>query len=127
MKTLGERLRYARKRKGYTQESLAAAIGVSRGVIYNLEKNKTDPQTIVLNAICSTLKINANWLLRGKGDMADTSEVSQSAAVLSELYDIAKQLSETEQLYLLETVKALKQYISKTPDESSAKTTSKKV
>ncbi len=126
MKTLGERLRYARRKNGYTQESLAAAIGVSRGVIYNLEKNKTEPQTIVLNAICRTLKINAEWLLRGKGDMSDTSEVSQSAEVLSELYRIAQELSETEQLYLLETVKALKQYIAKDAAEGTAKNTSKK-
>ena len=45
MNSLGERLRYTRKRNGYTQDSLASAIGVSRGVIFNLEKNKTTPQT----------------------------------------------------------------------------------
>ena len=125
MKTLGERLRYARKKNGYTQESLAAAIGVSRGVIYNLEKDKTEPQAIVLNAICRTLKINSDWLTCGNGDMTDTSEVSQSAGVLSELYRIAQELSETEQLYLLETVKALKQYIAKDPEENPEKNASK--
>ena len=42
--TLGERLALVRKEKGYTQESLGDTIGVSRGVIFNLEKNKTEPQ-----------------------------------------------------------------------------------
>lgn len=51
MNTLGERLYYVRKSKGYTQDSLAESIGVSRGVIFNLEKNKTQPQLIVINAI----------------------------------------------------------------------------
>ena len=46
MDTLGERLNFVRKKKGYTQDSLAEAIGVSRGVIFNLEKNKTEPQVI---------------------------------------------------------------------------------
>ncbi|WP_418710114.1 helix-turn-helix domain-containing protein, partial [Anaerotruncus massiliensis (ex Liu et al. 2021)] len=37
MDTLGARLNYARRKRGYTQNSLAEEIGVSRGVIYNLE------------------------------------------------------------------------------------------
>lgn len=109
MNTLGERLNFARKKNGYTQDSLAETIGVSRGVIFNLEKNKTEPQTIVINAICQTLKINKEWLTNGIGEMENSSEVSQSAKILSELYDVAKELSEDEQLYLLDTVKALKQ------------------
>lgn len=109
MNTLGERLNYARKRSGYTQDSLASAIGVSRGVIFNLEKNKTEPQTIVINAICSTLKIKKDWLVNGEGEMEETIDTSQSAKVLAELYNIAKELSEDEQLYLLDTVKALRQ------------------
>lgn len=40
MNTLGERLNYARKQKGYTQDSLAQTIGVSRGVIFNMEKTR---------------------------------------------------------------------------------------
>ncbi len=63
MDTLGERLKYTRKKHGYTQDSLAEIIGVSRGVIFNLEKNKTEPQSIVINAICQTLKINKDWLV----------------------------------------------------------------
>ncbi len=113
MDTLGERLSFARKKKGYTQDSLGETIGVSRGVIFNLEKNKTEPQTIVINAICQTLKINKSWLLNGVGKMENSSELSQSAKILAELYDVAKDLSEQEQLYLLDTVKALKQRLSK--------------
>lgn len=104
---LGERLRLARKKKGYTQDSLAEAIGVSRGVIYNLEKSKTVPQLIVLNALCDTLQIDKNWLLNGEGKMEDSDTAAQSARVLAELYEVAKELSPDEQLYLLDTVKAL--------------------
>lgn len=112
METLGKRLYYIRKKKGFTQESLAESIGVSRGVIFNLEKNKTEPQAIVINAICQTLKINKSWLLTGTGAMEETNDTSQSAKILAELYEVAKSLSEDEQLYLLDTVKALKQRLS---------------
>lgn len=108
MNTLGDRLHDARKEKGYTQSALAQAIGVSRGVIYNLEKGKTEPQAIVINALCQTLNINPDWLLRGVGEREETRQVSQSARVLAELYEVAKGLSEEQQLYLLDTVKALK-------------------
>ena len=113
MNTLGERLNYIRKKRGFTQDSLAESIGVSRGVIFNLEKNKTEPQTIVVNAICQILKINKEWLISGTGEMEDNREASQSARILAELYEVAKSLSEDEQLYLLDTVKALKQRLSR--------------
>ena len=118
METLGERLNFVRKKNHYTQESLANEIGVSRGVIYNLEKNITMPQTIVINAICKILKINKEWLINGNGEMDDTTEKSQSQKVLKELYDIVKELSINEQLFLLDTVKALKYRLwSKTESE----------
>lgn len=108
MDTLGERLKHARKSKGFTQDSLADVIGVSRGVIFNLEKDKTEPQAIVINAICQTLNVNKDWLISGAGEMENTAKISQSAKVLAELYEVAKGLSEDEQLYLLDTIKALK-------------------
>lgn len=113
MSSLGERLHYARKKSGYTQDSLAKTIGVSRGVIFNLEKNKTEPQTIVINAICQTLKINKDWLTDGIGEMDGIKDASQSAKILAELYEIAKELSEDELLYLLDIIKAMKQRLIK--------------
>ena len=114
MNTLGERLNYARKKNGYTKDSLAEAIGVSRGVIFNLEKGKTEPQTIVINAICQTLKVNKSWLMNGTGEMESTGDTSRSVKILAELYEVAKGLSEDEQLYLLDMVKALKRRLGST-------------
>ncbi|MCM1064972.1 MAG: helix-turn-helix domain-containing protein [Eubacterium sp.] len=108
MHTLGERLTYVRKKNGYTQSSLAEAIGVSRGVIFNIEKNKTIPQAIVVNALCQTLRINKDWLMRGTGKMEDNSEVMQSTKILAELYQVTKELSEDEQFYLLDIARTLK-------------------
>lgn len=108
METLGKRLNYARRKKGYTQDSLAESVGVSRGVIFNLEKDKTTPQTIVINAICQTLGVNKSWITDGVGDMEDKNDLIQSTKILAELYDVAKELSEDEQLFLLDMVKSVK-------------------
>lgn len=105
---IGRTTQLCAETKGYTQDSLAQTIGVSRGVIFNLEKNKTEPQAIVINAVCQILKINKEWLTDGTGDMESGNQAFQSAKLLEELYDIAKELSEDEQLFLLDTVKALK-------------------
>lgn len=108
MGTLGERLTYARRNSGYTQNSPAESIGVSRGVIFNLEKNKTVPQTIVINAICQTLNINSDWLMDGIGEMRQQEDPARSDKSLRELYEFVRGLSGDEQFYLLDIVRALR-------------------
>ena len=110
MDTFGDRLLYARKSKGFTQESLGDSIGVSRGVIYNLEKNLTEPQTIVVNAICDKLNIQKEWLINGYGEMENIEKNNKREKSLEDLYDVAKGLSEAEQQYLLDTIPLLKKY-----------------
>ncbi len=117
MNTLGDRLYYARKIRGYTQISLADAIGVSRGVIFNLEKNKTEPQVIVANAVCQVLQIRQEWLLFDEGEMDDLSEDTQKARLLTELHDELQELSKAELLYLRDTVKALKRRLGRRAGE----------
>lgn len=113
MNSLGARLNYIRKQRGYTQTSLATAIGVSRGVIFNLEKNKTEPQMIVINAICHILNINKEWLLNGIGEMDCDKENLESNKILNEIFEVTKDLSEDELFYLLDIIKALKNRLRK--------------
>ena len=61
-----------------------------------------------IKAGVQVLKINKEWLTDGTGDMEAGNQAFQSAKLLKELYDIAKELSEDEQLFLLDTVKSLK-------------------
>ena len=108
MRNLGERLTYVRKQRGYTQDALAEAIGVSRGVIFNLEKNLTEPQRIVLNALCQTLNVNREWLVTGAGEMECNGGNPPLPRALAELYELSKALSEEEQLFLLDVIKSMK-------------------
>jgi transcriptional regulator with XRE-family HTH domain len=104
METIGERLRIARKRKGMTQLALAEQIGVSRGVIFNIENNKTGAQPIVVNAVCRTLEINREWFTDGEGEMAPDPITNRSARLIAELAELTARMSEQELMYLLDMI-----------------------
>lgn len=107
---LASRLKQARKARGYTQDALANAIGVSRGVISNIEYEKTEPQVLVLHAICDVLQIEENWLTTGQGQMERDLDLEKSARLLSEIYNLAKELSEEEQDYILDMIKTFQKH-----------------
>lgn len=107
---IGERLKQARKSKGFTQESLSSQIGASRGVITNIEYGKAEPQPLVIRAICDVLNINEQWLLTGEGEMEISNKSEKSAKLLSEIYKSAKELSEEEQDYILDMIKTFQKH-----------------
>lgn len=106
MDTIGQRLKAARKMRGMSQMTLADTIGVSRGVITNIERDIIqDPQPIVINAICDVLHINRKWLLDNSGPM-ETKNSNQNAQILSEIYSNAKELSEEELLFIRDVIRS---------------------
>ena len=107
---IASNLKQARDARGYTQAALAEEIGVSRGVISNIEYGKTKPQPLVLHAVCKTLQINENWLLYGEGQMETTSNSEKSTQPLSEIYNAAKELSFKEQDYILDMIKTFQRH-----------------
>lgn len=110
--TIGQRLKKARKLRNITQDMLARQIGASRGVITNIEHDKiTEPQPIVINAICNALQINKEWLLNNHGEMVTDTATNRSTQILSEIHDYAKGLSEEEQLFILDMIKSYAKHL----------------
>lgn len=107
---VASRLKQARKSKGYTQDALASAIGVSRGVISNIEYEKSEPQALVIRAICDVLQISECWLIYGEGEMENNPDLEKSARLLSDIYNSAKELSEEEQDYILDMIKTFQKH-----------------
>lgn len=72
----GERLKFARKARGYSQDKLAKLSGVGQGSISKIERGDQDGSTFDAD-LSLALKINPMWLSRGIGEMecADTSTV----------------------------------------------------
>lgn len=109
--SIGKRLKAARKSRKISQDTLAEMIGVSRGVVTNIELDKvTDPQLLYINAICNTLHINREWLLKGVGDMDINKTIDKSSKILSEIYEYSETLSEEEQKYILDLIKLYKHH-----------------
>jgi transcriptional regulator with XRE-family HTH domain len=117
---IGNRLRLARKSRGFTQDSLANSLGVSRGVITNIEYEKTQPQLLVIRAICDLLCINEEWLIHGSGEMEKNQDIEKSARILSDIYQSAKELSEEELDYILDMIKTFQKHREKITIEKSA-------
>ena len=67
---LGNRLRKARKVKGYkNREDLAAKIGIHLSTYGNYERGERIPNAVFLDRFCNILCINHIWLLTGQGDI----------------------------------------------------------
>lgn len=52
-----------------TQKEFGNALGVSRGVIANIENFFVDPKPLLLDMICKTYNVNEEWLKEGTGEM----------------------------------------------------------
>lgn len=110
--SIGKRLKEARKARGISQDMLAEKIGASRGVITNIELDKVDdPQAMVINAICNALNINREWLTDGVGSMEIDKTDAHRAKILSEIYSRVQELSEEEQLFILDMVKSYARHL----------------
>lgn len=107
--SIGSRLKQARKMRDYTQDALASAIGVSRGVISNIEYSKTEPQQLVTHAICEVLQIQESWLLSGEGQM-EPFQKEKDTHLFEEITNSVLQLSPEEQDYILDMIKTFQKH-----------------
>lgn len=80
LETLGERLRWARERKSWTQEELAEKSAVSRDVIAQTEVNRTkQPKEII--KLCDALDVSPAWLVFGIEDIDALSKEAIELAI----------------------------------------------
>ena len=63
MLCLGNRIRKAREQAGFTQEELAALIGISRTAIARYESGDIEPKLKNLIAIAEQLNVSCDYLL----------------------------------------------------------------
>ena len=63
---IGSNICSARVRAGLTQERAAERLLVSRQTISNWENNKTIPDALQIQSICSEYGVNAEWLINDK-------------------------------------------------------------
>jgi transcriptional regulator with XRE-family HTH domain len=68
----GERVILFRNDKNLSQQELADSIGVSRGYIGDIERNRSEPSSNFLTLLASKFNVSVDWLLTGRGEMHRT-------------------------------------------------------
>ena len=67
MNTLGERIKLLRG--DTTQAVFAASLGIPQMTLSNYETGKSEPKFSLINTICTTFSVSADWLLFGRGPL----------------------------------------------------------
>ncbi len=109
---INDRIKFLREDNKLSQTAFATKLGVSRGVIQNIEDKNTTPKPFILQQICSQFKVDPDWLETGEGE-----PYIQKDSV-SSLFDFATQLFLNQDLAW---VRCLCEYVSQlTPEEQAA-------
>jgi len=61
--TIGKRISQLRDKRGWTQEQLAASLGISRAALSHYEKNRREPDTETLTKIADLFKVSIDYLV----------------------------------------------------------------
>lgn len=70
-----DRVALVRQHCGLSMRDFADRIGVSHGVIANIEREKAPMTRVVGIAICSKFHIREAWLFHGEGDMLESDDL----------------------------------------------------
>lgn len=66
---MNERIKQLRKKLGMSQDEFGRILGVTRGVIANIELNRAAIKPLFIDLLCTTYNVNEDWLRSGAGDM----------------------------------------------------------
>ena len=83
---IGARIRAARRGKGWTQETLADAVGVSRSAVAQWETDRAGQVTGNLARIAAALGADLEWLLHGTDRSAPAEAVTGDELAILRLY-----------------------------------------
>lgn len=61
--TFGDKLREARKNKGYTQEQIAHLLGIAKSTYTGYEKGVREPDLFKIKRLVEVLGVDSSWLL----------------------------------------------------------------
>ena len=73
MSTLGDRLRLARERKGFTQVQVRERTNINNKTLSGYEKGVSEPDIKTLVTLAELYEVSYKWLLSGEGSIDDTN------------------------------------------------------
>ncbi len=69
MTSLGDRLKIARERKGYTQVYVRDKTRINNKTLSGYEKGVSEPDTKTISVLADLYEVSYRWLLTGKGSI----------------------------------------------------------
>jgi repressor LexA len=78
---LGDRIKKARNKAGFTQEELANKVGITYPSINKYERNRRVPNSHILSLIAQELHCDPGWLLTGEKDISQESHTADAIHV----------------------------------------------
>lgn len=91
-KLMGERLKRARIKKGFTQEKLAEILKVSIAYISRIETGKTHLNLKRLNELCTVLDTSESYILNGASDNSTSYLNTEFSSILKDCSSSDKEL-----------------------------------
>ncbi len=76
MRTMSERLKWCRRRFGWTQRDLAAASGLGLATIRRVEQQQFAPRLATVQRLAETLHVREGWLAFGELPMVERSQTT---------------------------------------------------
>ncbi len=76
MESMGDRLKWCRRRFGWTQRDLAAAAGVGLATIRRIEQQTFAPRLETVRRLAETLHVRDGWLAFGEAPMVNLGDMT---------------------------------------------------
>lgn len=89
MTTLGDRLKIARERKGFTQVYVRERTNINNKTLSGYEKNVSEPDTKTIGLLAELYEVSYKWLLTGRGSIEETQALTNK-----DEKDIAKRIEQ---------------------------------
>lgn len=80
-RSIGERIRQARKERGLSQADLASRLGVSQPSVANWESGVHDPRRLVLAKLADILQTPLDWLAAGDRSTVESDKHAAAAYI----------------------------------------------
>jgi transcriptional regulator with XRE-family HTH domain len=101
---MGIRIRDVRRERGWTQDQLATAVGVSRSAVAQWETGRAGQVTTNLTRIADVLDVGVEYIMYGDNKRASAEARQGDELALLRLY---RECSEEDQQLLLRTARRL--------------------
>lgn len=108
--TLGEKIKSARKAKGFTQRQLADMVGAKHNSVSDWESGKSRPDMDTIELLCGALEVTPTYLVGSKSDdeYADIIGKLMNEPGLLDMIDDYKSLSPEDKKAIRQIISSLK-------------------